>query len=498
MNSSTDASIATRFKVGIFTVLGLLLIGAITVFVNDQPYWWRGCQLVHINVEDGTGLKSKSPVRSLGIEIGYLKTVNLSETHVDLGICITAPVEVLPSTRAYMRAEGFLGDKFVELKPVKYVGPRSDAPAAVEEKPGHGSLSRRGLQVLARLSGWLLPSAEAAPAAPASPSAPAPAQGPKRAGREIPVGEQGQDIQHLVNRVDELVNEMTNLTTNLKSAINPEDLRATMKQLNRTLENASRTLSPEGGLNQTAQRTLGKLEDAIEQLRDQLTRTNKGEGSVGMLLNDPAYAEEIREAIRNVNRLLSKVGGVRFVLDLGGEEINAYNGGRGFLRIQIYPRPDYYYLLGVSADPRGKINQVTTTTHAGGLSTIVETRQVEATGILITGMIGKVFFKRLDLSVGALHGDGAASVNLRLGPNGREELLLLRNDVYARGAGFGTDNRVTVQLRPLAGTQSPLSTVYVKAGLDGLKAAPGGSRPWLYGAGVTFDDDDIKLLFTLL
>ena len=27
-------------------------------------------------------------------------------------------------------------------------------------------------------------------------------------GREIPVGEQGQDIQHLVNRVDELVNRM--------------------------------------------------------------------------------------------------------------------------------------------------------------------------------------------------------------------------------------------------------------------------------------------------
>src|SRR3954463_12756349 len=110
---------------------------------------------------------------------------------------------------------------------------------------------------------------------------------------------------------------MTNLTDNLKDAINPEDLRKTMRQLNVTLENASKTLAPEGGLNQTAQRTLAKLEDAIEQLRDQMARVNRGEGSVGMLLNDPSYAEEIRQAIRNVNLLLSKVGGIRFQVDVG-------------------------------------------------------------------------------------------------------------------------------------------------------------------------------------
>src|SRR3954462_13235031 len=116
-----QASTSTRIKVGLFTLIGLLLIGATTVYVNEKPFFWRPCQLVRINVEDATGLKTKSPIRSLGIEIGYLKSVSLSETHVTLGICITAPVEVLPSTRAFIRGEGFLGDKFVELKPVKYL-----------------------------------------------------------------------------------------------------------------------------------------------------------------------------------------------------------------------------------------------------------------------------------------------------------------------------------------------------------------------------------------
>src|SRR6185436_4694493 len=125
-----------------------------------------------------------------------------------------------------------------------------------------------------------------------------------------------------------------------KQAINPEQLRDTMKQLNRTLENASKTLAPEGGLNRTAQRTLAKLEDSIEQLRDMMTRVNKGEGSIGMLVNDPSYAEEIRRAIRNVNKLLSKVGDVRFVVDLGGGLMPAYGGGRGYFNLGIWPTAD--------------------------------------------------------------------------------------------------------------------------------------------------------------
>src|SRR3954467_13556721 len=129
--NTNQASNSTRFRVGIFTLLGLLLIGGATVFVNDQPYWWRPCQLVHISVEDATGLKSKSPVRSLGLEIGYLRSVELADSRVDLGICITAPVEVLPTTKAYIRGEGFLGDKFVELKPVRYLGSEIKAHSSV-------------------------------------------------------------------------------------------------------------------------------------------------------------------------------------------------------------------------------------------------------------------------------------------------------------------------------------------------------------------------------
>ena len=457
------ASTSIKFRVGLFTILGLCLIGAVTVFVNDKPFWWRSCNLVNINIEDATGLKTKSPVRSLGLEIGYLKTVELHETHVRLGICVTAPVEILDETKAYIRGEGFLGDKFVELKPVKFVGNRT-----------------------IRIN--LLPELFISSAFAEEP-APAPRQ------TDIPVGEKNQDVQKVVERVDDLVKEMTSLTTNIKNAIDPNELKQTMRQLNKTLENASRTLAPEGNLNTTAQRTLAKLEDAIEQMRDQMTRINHGEGSLGMLLNDPTYAEEVKKALKNLNQLLNKVGSVRFEVEMGAVTIPAHSGTRGYATLGIWPSEDRYYRLGITIDPRGKKSEVqkTTVTNAG---TSVETiTEIDQGGLLLTFLLGKVFFKRIDLSVGVLHGDGTVSANLLLGPGELRHLVAWRNDIYSRGKGSGIDDRSVLRLMPLLNVK-PFNTLWVEGGFESTKKNKG-KVSYLYGAGLTFDDEDIKLLFTL-
>lgn len=499
MNPS-EASLSTQIKVGIFTTLGVALIGLITVLVNDKPHWWHGCELVHINVEDATGLKTKSPVRSLGLEIGYIRSVLLSDTHVDLGICITEQVEVLPTTRAYIRGEGFLGDKFVELKPVRYVGPSSysekevvpslSLPSSAPAVKGSKQESSRG-----RIPGWTLQVLRAAAPGYQNWVAQVYAEDTQRvperkSARQIPVGEGSQDVQNLVKRVDSLVGEMTHLTNHLKQAINPEELRSTMHQLNRTLENASRTLSPESGLNQTAQRTLAKLEDAIEQLRDLATRVNQGQGSLGMLLNDPTYADEIRDMIRNANNLLSRARAIRFVPDVGAESVHGYDSGRAWFRLGIWPQKDRYYLLGVSIDPRGGQTVTrTTTTVPGGASTVIDTTQIDRNRFLLTGMLGKVFFDRVDLSVGALHGDGAFSAAFYLGSKGLEDQIQFRTDIYSRAAQSGLDARVSLSAKVFMGT-------YVRVGLESFQKV-NGVLPWSYGAGVSFDDDDIKLLFAL-
>ena len=509
MNPS-QASDATRFRVGIFTILGLVMVGAITVFVNDKPFWWRPCQLVHISVADATGLKTKSPIRSLGLQIGYLKSVELSETFVRLGICITAPVEVLPTTRAYIRGEGFLGDKFVELKPVRYTGKRAPEPVGEEGEDDEVDDTKPIVVPPPKKTSWwqgmLIQDVHAAdlPKVGVTPTpAPVPGKedappGKKRAGsREIPVGARDGDMSAVVSQVDELAQELTQLTSNIKQAIDPAELRDTMKQLNKTLENASKTLAPEGNLNTTAQRTLSKLEDAIEQIRDMVTRVNRGEGSVGMLLNDPTYAEEIRLAIRNVNALLSRVGGVRFVINLGVADIRTNGGSRAWINLGIWPERTRYYLLGLNSDSRGLISRQTNTVTAGGQTTTTEVETVSNTSFQFTAMLGKVLWERLDMAVGLRFGDAMISAGILLGPNDREEMFVLRNDFYTRGQSQPFDYRATLAIRPLIMTRM-FASLYVHLGLESVYVHTNGLPKMFYGAGLTFDDEDIKLLFAFL
>ncbi len=476
----TGESRSTAVRVGGFLIFGALLLIGITVYVNGRPFWWRSCELVQILVEDATGLKNKSPVQSLGLQIGYLKTVELDETSVRLGICLTAPVDILPTTRAYIRGEGFLGDKFVELKPIRY---RRDHSSIVRWAPLFAILSA------------VIPNAQAesAQAAQGAESA----SSPNGKGREIPVVNNQQDIQQMVQKVDSLVGEMKSLTTNLKDAIHPEEFRKTLVQLNRTLENASKTLSPESNINTTAQRTLGKLEDAVEQLRDQISRVNQGKGSVGRLLNDPAFADQIEHALTRVNTILNKLDRVEIFMTIGADRLWGYNSSCGYANVELWTKPDRYYLLGLAVDPRGRVTSSTTITTVGGSTVQTQNTQIDQGSYQLTAMLGKVLWNRVDLSLGLLYGDGAISIAGYFGPEGNERKYQVRFDGYAHGAGVtSTTGPSNISGRVTAFAQ-PWSVFFVRAGVDGFSAI-GGTLPWLIGGGIHFQDEDLKLLFSFL
>ncbi len=470
--NSNEASKSLKFKVGLYTFAGLLLAGYLTVYVNDQPYWWRPCKISNITVEDATGLKSKSPVKSLGLEIGYIRGVDLTPEGVRLKICVTAPVEVTAETRAYVRSEGFLGDKFLELKPVRLKEVRED----------HSALMPPAL----RFGGFQL----------FIPESYAQQGGTGQGERDIPVGEKSADFQKIMNELSGLVTEVRGVTKNLNSALNPEDLKSVVKQLNKTLENASAALNPETGITSTAQRALLKLEDAIEQLRDQLTRVNQGKGSVGKILNEEVYANELEKALKNLNALLGKASEFRFVVSLGFTQLNAYNSSRGAFELQLWTRPERYYRLGVASDPRGNILATTTTTEVAGTSTTVNSTRVERGSFSITAMVGQVFQERVNLSIGVLYGDGVTRLAYDAGWGEYKDSLQPFVELYFRPNADSTLWTVRPDVRAGLFIQ-PFSVFTVTGGIEGLRQV-NGRQSFFFGAGIRFDDNDIKLLASFL
>lgn len=505
--NSNEASPKTKFKVGMFTLSTLLLLGALSIYVNNRPFWWRACESVMVTVEDATGLKTKAPVKSLGLDIGYIEEIGMVTAGVKLRICVTAPIEMMPETKAFVRSEGFMGDRFLELKPVKYVGkhrlPESELPPTVtpsptvvpsggrieeepqfpdEQKFKNSRLDARPLPWSVRFGvqifDWMLGAQRAS------------AQGSGKA-KEIPIGEKSADMQQVMGQLNDI-------TKALKESIQPDEIRTTIKQLNNTLKDAQKAFSPQGGLSATAQRSLIKLEDAIEQLRDQATRINQGQGSVGMVLNDPYYAEELKKAISSINKILGRVSELKLVVNLGFAELNAWGGSRAAFQLSIWPRKNRYYTIGLSNDPRGVISQTTNVVESGSATNTVRNTSTTQGGFSYTLLIGQVFADRFDVALGLVHGDGVASFGVNLGWNPEKiDHFQIKSDLYFRGAAGGSTGWTVKPDLRVYGYLQPFSVIYVLGGIEGLRKV-NGTTSLFYGAGLRFEDEDIKLLFSFL
>ncbi|HEY8280382.1 MAG TPA: MlaD family protein [Bdellovibrionota bacterium] len=487
-------------RIGIFTAVGVFAIVAFSIYVNDHPYWYRSCNEVKIHVDDATGLRRKSPVKTLGLEIGYINAVDLDGDRVLVRVCVTGPVRLNAETRAYIRSAGFLGDKFLELKPVDKIGasaPSTAAPAAspppatttpdqpppsssageeieiqknsdreVETVPSAGNSLLRMMQLA---SDWVIPSARAE-------------EPTLNASREA-------ELQDTMKKVAKLIDQLTLMVGDLREVTQQKDFKETIVNLNGAMKHLEGLLRPTGKVMKNVDSAMESLKNTMASAEAVMNKIKEGEGSVGKFINDPALYDDIRAAIQSINLLLGKAGLLRTYVDIGGWRIPAYNNGtKGFLKLTIAPNPGRYYLIGISTDPRGRDRKTTTTTTVnGGSPTVVVENKNEESGLKITAMFGK-YFGPLDLSVGLIEDYGAVGIGFWLDPARRYGV---KAEVYSQGQGKPMTARVY-------GRATLFASFYVTAGIDQFPkytdSRGKAERAYFFGAGLFFDDDDLKYL----
>lgn len=487
-------------KIGIFATVFLITAVAFSVYVSDKPYWYRSCTEIPITVDDATGLRRKSPVRTLGLEIGYIKSVELDGDRVLIRVCVTGPVQKNLETRAYVRSSGFLGDKFLELKPMDKVGgSRSEHPSTVPpapaEQPGtptsssaipaieiqHDSHSDSedalppqaknfAIRALSAISNWIIPSAEAA---------------------EEPTLNASRDaeLQDTVKKVGKLIDQLTLMIGDLREVTQQKEFKEMVINLSASMKHLEGMLRPDGKMGKNLAASVESMRATMASAEAIMNKVKEGEGTIGKFINDPSLYDDIRASIQSINLLLGKAGLLRTYVDIGAWQIPAYEGARGFLKLTIAPNPGRYYLIGITLDPRGRDTKTTTTTcvnNCASPTVVVETKNEEK-GLKITAMFGK-YFGPLDLSVGLMEDKGAVGVGYWLDSARR---FGVHADIYS----MGTNKPITVRAYAKAHIYSAL---YVTGGIDQLPKYidTKGAAKYTYfgGVGLSFDDDDLKYL----
>lgn len=497
-------------RIGFFSLVGISIVVGFSFYVNDKPYWYKPCRSVDIFVSDATGLRRKSPVKTLGLEIGYISEVMLEGDKVLLKVCITAPIRLRSNTKASVKKVGFLGDKVLELKPVEMVRgsflnspnpdleqsvsvshasierseKEDDSPVPSDNEPEELELSdeiidtgflwkyiwQKGFPLFKWIDTRLVPSAHARKALTASDDA---------------------EISDLIGKGEKLVDQLNYLVSDVRKVTNQKEFRQVIVNMNKAVRNFERLVSPDSPSVKKLNEAVDHLKSALKQTEEIMAKVSNGEGTLGKLINDPSLYDEAKAAIRSINLLLGKAGVLKTYVDLRTVYIDAYEEGyRGTLLLRIEPNPNRYYLIGVGNDPRGAVKNTRTEIRnsTDTLVSVENKREIKEEGILVTAMFGK-YFGGLDLRIGLIDSAGAIGVGYWFD---NEKKYGIQSEFFRRTKEDQVQTRVYAVARLYMG-------LYAIVGTDEFKKSQASSFtkaeiPWFIGGGITFNDEDLKYL----
>ncbi len=105
--------------VGIFLVIGLLLIGYMTVKLGHVSFLGDNAYPLTARFTSVTGLRAGSPVYMLGIEIGRVERLTIDQNYqkAAVEIRIQKGVKIYDDAIASIKTEGLIGDKYLSIDP---------------------------------------------------------------------------------------------------------------------------------------------------------------------------------------------------------------------------------------------------------------------------------------------------------------------------------------------------------------------------------------------
>jgi phospholipid/cholesterol/gamma-HCH transport system substrate-binding protein len=434
-----------EFKVGALVVVVSGLIGVMCLKVAEGPSILGRTKQYHFDVENANGLVKKGVVKMAGIKVGVVDDIQLEKGRAKIILALDPDTRVTTSSQAELRSDGILGDKHVELLPGNPDDPPLDPNVSIKLSGNGGGMddlmseAKKVAGALNELLGTLNKAAKDG-----DPTSPI--------GRIIlNVEKLSSDLKDVTaenkGKVNEIVERLRNLSKNVDTYVNEE----TLASIDRSLKN-------------------------IEEITD---KVNKGEGTLGRLINDDQTVEELNMAITNVNKFLGTANQLETSMDFHSEYLSPLGAAKSYFGIRLQPGLDRYYEIFAVDDPRGvKVSKIQTDT-VNGATTVDNSTTVSKNEIKFTILFAKNFYD-FTLKGGLIENAGGFGVDYHM----LENRLTLSVEAF---------NFQSLYLRAFAKYQL-FKGIYALAGGDNLANSDQTTANWFVGAGLFITNDDLKTL----
>ena len=466
-------------KIGLFTLAVLLVLGVLVLKIEDLPFSGKArAATVEVAFKDVAGLDDKSAVRIAGVRVGRVDGIRLlPDGTAVVKLLLEGDVELREGAYGQVRNLGLLGDKYVDLfggepgKPRLPEGARISGTVPVEfdelTKVAQ-DIAKDVKELTGSLSGSL-------------------------------GGEAGEaKINRIVDNVGALAEELRLLVdanranvdvtvANLKEF--SSSIRETLARLDRILDENRPGVR---GSVENIEELSAKLKTSADNLNSITGKIDKGEGTIGKLVNDETSHRNLNEALTSIKTgveelrtTLTRIN--RIELDLGfyGEYATRTEESKGAFRIDVTPREGKFYRVELLGLPNGRRYDETfryETSVDGGPPSVVTTKVTRTEDEFgLSAQLG-YRFKDTTLRAGLIESRGGFAID--------QHLLKDRLQLSAEAWDFGRDEG-DAQVK-LYGQWQSRGAMFLRAGVTDLINPSG--RSFFLGAGIRWKDEDIKTL----
>lgn len=473
------SQLGAEFRVGIFAILGLVAT-TFAIFVVSPDMFNSDSRAEYYTIlKDASGILTKTHVKTNGVNVGKVKSVELVDNSTKVVMEILETVKVPVGSRVEIRTVGFLGDKFIEIKrtddvskgyvkPGELIPREEDATDLNEVISIIGSIARDVKKVTENLAKVL--------------------GGPR--------GE--QSISNIVDNIEDLTREAKEILQE-----NRGDVRSLVANFEKFSKSVNDVLDQDN--KDKLDRIIANFDSSMVEVKGATKNINlisekieRGDGTIGRLVNDDETIEELEGTLKDIRKVLAPVTQIKLEVDYHGE-MRRDESSQNYFNLNFHTRPGNYYVLGFT-DAAEIYRDTTTTTvpidpEENGN---VRTRQVET--------IKEKKALRFNAQIARRWHFAAVRFGLFESTGG------IGSDLYA----FDDHFKFTFEMFDFAGAEEEFRKfahlkayasvlfykhIYVLMGIDDptAKDVNGDQKDlnYFFGAGVNFNDDDLKALFGL-
>lgn len=438
-------------KVGLLVIVVSTLIGAMSLKVSQGPGYFASGNRYSFVVDDAGGLIKNSHVRMAGIRVGVIEDIVLENGRARVHLLLERNVELTRSARVELRPQGILGDKYVELVPGSLqdpVMPSGDVISETNDSMGIDHVLSKVGEISDTLNELMTTLNKAASGD----------------------GNDSSPIGRIVLNIEKISADLAEVTDQNKEKIN--HILSRIQSISENIDNYIN------------QESLARLDQSLRNIEEITDKLNRGEGTLGRLINDEETVEEINAAIANVNKFLGGADKMETSIDFHSEYLTNVDLTKSYLGIKIQPGLDRYYKIQIIDDPKGVVTTTQTDSSLNGGPTQSELKtQTFHNKVKFSALFAKNFY---DFTVkgGIIENSGGVGFDYHLfGGKVRLSTEFFRfDDVYARAF---------VRYNFFKG-------VYVIGGGDNLFSSNEEPYSTFVGAGIFITNDDLKLLASRL